>query len=79
MREVKFDHFITFASEAEMVGLYGLALIVLAILAGYMERRRLKRRSIDHVGWVPWFAISFVCMILGAGLIALSVKGIAAG
>lgn len=73
------ETFITFASEAEMVGLYGLALIVAAIVTSYLERRRLKRASIDHVGWVPWFAISFVCMILGAGLIALAVKGIAAG
>nr|WP_137676177.1 hypothetical protein [Parerythrobacter lutipelagi] len=73
------ETFITFASEAEMVGLYGLALIVAAIVTSYLERRRLKRASIDNVGWVPWFAISFVCMILGAGLIALAVKGIAAG
>lgn len=72
-------HFLIFASEAEAVGLWGLGLIVVAACAAFMERRRLKRKSIDSVGWVPWFAISFVCMILGAGLVALSVKGIAAG
>ena len=72
-------HFLIFASEAEAVGLCGLGLIAIAIWAAFMERRRLKRQSIDSVGWVPWFAISFVCMILGAGLVAASFKGIAAG
>lgn len=79
MRGVSFDHFLTFASEAETVGLWGVALLGLAIVAGYLERRRLKRDAIERVGWVPWFAISFVCMIIGAGLIALAIKGMVAG
>ncbi|MGB3753647.1 MAG: hypothetical protein WA954_07090 [Parerythrobacter sp.] len=70
---------LTFASEAELAGLLGLAFLVLAIAAALAERRRAKRRSIDHVGWVPWFAISFASMICGAGLVTLAFKGIAAG
>lgn len=79
MRAVSFLHFITFASEAETVGLWGGVFLALAVLAGYFERRRLKRNAIDRVGWMPWFAISFACLIVGAGLIALAIKGIAAG
>ena len=79
MRAVPFHDFLTFASEAETAGLWGLALLAMAIVAGVLERRRLRRASIDRVGWMPWFAISFVCMILGAGLVALAVKGIASG
>jgi hypothetical protein len=79
MRGVSFDHFLTFASEAETVGLWGIGLLLLAIVAGYLERRGLKRNSIDQVGWMPWFAISFVCLIIGAGLVALAIKGMATG
>lgn len=79
MRAVSFDHFLTFASEAETVGLWGGGLLAMAIVAGFFERRRLKRDAIDQVGWMPWFAISFVCLIIGAGLIALAIKGMASG
>nr|WP_301332660.1 hypothetical protein [Parerythrobacter lacustris] len=59
--------------------MWGGGLLALALVAGFFERRRLKRNAIDQVGWMPWFAISFVCLIIGAGLIALAIKGMAAG
>lgn len=70
-------HFLTFATEAEMVAIYGCVLVMLAIFAGLAEWKRTRRARIESVGWVPWFPVSFICMISGAGMIVLSVKSIA--
>jgi len=71
--------FLTFASEAEIVGLWGLGFIVLALVATLAEVRRQKRARIDGVGWVPWRAIFLAAAIMGGGLILLAVKGLLAG
>lgn len=71
--------FITFASEAELVGLWGLGFIALAGAALIAEKRRNKYARLDRIGWVPWTAIFLVCAMIGGGLIALAAKGIAAG
>ena len=72
-------HFLTFASEAEILGLWGLGFIALAIAAMVGETRRMKRARIDGVGWVPWRTLFLVWLIVGAGLIVLSAKGLLAG
>ena len=72
-------HFLTFASEAEILGLWGLGFIALAIAAMAGETRRMKRARIDGVGWVPWRTLFLVGLIVGAGLIVLSAKGLLAG
>ena len=79
MRGVELLRFLTFASDAEIAGVWGLGFVLLAVIAGFAEHRRTKRARIESVGWVPWFGISLPRLIVGAGLIALSVKGIAAG
>ncbi|MXP13583.1 hypothetical protein GRI44_02285 [Altererythrobacter confluentis] len=71
--------FLTFASEAEIAGLWGLGMIGIALLALLGERRRMKRARIDGVGWVPWTSIFMTSAIIGAGLLALSAKGLMAG
>lgn len=71
--------FLTFASEAEIVGLWGLALLVLAAASLIAERRRMKRARIDRIGWVPWTNVFMVSAIVGMGLLALAAKGILAG
>lgn len=71
--------FLTFASEAEIVGLWGLALLIVAVIALIGERRRMKRARIDRIGWVPWTNIFMVSAIIGMGLLALAAKGIMAG
>lgn len=72
-------HFLTFASEAEIVGLWGLGCIGVALVATLAEVRRSKRARIDGVGWVPWRAIFLTAAIVGGGLILIAVKGLLAG
>lgn len=71
--------FLIFASEAEIVGLWGMALLCGAAMALWGERRRMKRARIDRIGWVPWTNIFMTCAILGMGLLALAAKGILSG
>ncbi len=71
-------HFLTFASEAEIVGLWGIACVAIAAIAGLADVRRTRRAAIDRVGWMPWRAIFLASAMIGAGLIALSLKGLAA-
>ncbi|WP_235901029.1 hypothetical protein [Pontixanthobacter aquaemixtae] len=72
-------HYLTFASEAEIVGLWGLAMFAVAIFALLAEKRRNKVARIDRIGWVPWLNIFLTSAMIGAGLIALAAKGIIAG
>ena len=64
--------YLTFASEADQLALAGAGFLLLAILALLADRARLKRRRIERVGWMPWTAIFMSCMIIGGGLLALS-------
>lgn len=65
-------HFIRFASDAELMALWAGGFLLLAAIAGVMERRRLKRKDLQRVGWVPWLGIFIGCMIIGGGMLALS-------
>lgn len=69
-------HFLTFASEAEIIGLWGLGCIGIALVATLAEIRRNRRSRIDSVGWVPWRAIFLTSTLVGGGLIVLAVKGL---
>ena len=60
------------ASDADVMALVACGFLAIATLAGMMERRRLKREDIQRVGWVPWLGIFIGCMIIGGGLLALS-------
>lgn len=71
--------FFTFASEAEIVGLWGIALLIISALSLLGERRRMKRARIDGAGWVPWTNMFMASAIIGMGLLALAAKGILAG
>ena len=71
--------FITFASDATLVGLWGGAFLLLAALAMVADRRRSRRKDIDRVGYVPWTVV-FVCSaFIGYGLLLTAVKGWLAG
>jgi len=72
-------HFLLFASDATLTGLLGAALLALALFAALAERRRNRRKAIDAVGWVPWTAIFLAACFGAAGLLALALKGWAAG
>ncbi len=71
--------FLIFASDAEIVGLWAGVMFSVALLALWGERRRMKRARIDRVGWMPWTTIFLASAIVGAGLLALSAKGLMSG
>ena len=71
--------FLLFASDAEIAGLWGLALLGAALIALLAERRRTTRARIDRVGWVPWTGVFLVCAISGTALLALAAKGLLGG
>ncbi|MCT2559631.1 hypothetical protein N0B51_11635 [Tsuneonella sp. YG55] len=62
-----------FASDAEVLSLWGAGFAVLAVVCLVMERRRMKRAAINRVGWVPWTGLFLVCVVVAGGLLALGV------
>ena len=68
-----------FASDAELMALLACGFLAVAAIAGVMERRRLKRQDLQRVGWVPWIGIFMACMIIGGGLLALSLPKVLVG
>ena len=71
--------YIIFASEADLLALWGAVFLLVALVALYMERRRLKRARIDGVGWVPWTGLFLGCAVVGGGLLAVAVPSIIRG
>lgn len=66
---------LTFASEAEIVALWGAGFILFGIVALLMDKRRAKQRSLERlekVGFVPWTAIFLGSFVIGGGLLALA-------
>lgn len=49
----------------------GVAL-VLAVLSGFAEHRRRKRRDLERVGWVPWMAIQMAALFAALLLVSLA-------
>ena len=71
--------FLLFASDAEILALWGIALLVVAGICSLMERRRLKRTQINQVGWVPWTGRFVMFAVLGGGMLAVSAPAIMQG
>ena len=67
--------FLLFASDATLVGLGGVALLLLAAAAFVGERRRVRRRHIDAVGWMPWTTVSVLATFAGLSLLAVAASG----
>ena len=67
--------FLLFASDATLVGLAGGVLIAVAGIALLGERRRLRRKHIDAVGWMPWTTVSVACLFVGVILLAIAAPG----
>ena len=71
--------FLTFASDAEILALWGAGFLLVAMLANLAERRRMKYSRIDKIGWVPWMPIFLAAMVIGGGLLALAIPPLVAG
>lgn len=66
---------LSFASEAKLVALSGVGFVLIAVLALVMDKRRASTRSIERlekVGFMPWTAIFLGSLVIGGGLLALS-------
>lgn len=71
--------FILFASDALRYTLAGTALLLLAALAIWGERRRLRRRHPDAVGIMPWRDIGVLSTFVGLALLAFGIVGLLQG
>jgi len=54
--------------------LCGGAAVLLALVAGLADRRRLRRRDPDAVGFMPWTTVSFWAAFVAVLLLAASGK-----
>jgi hypothetical protein len=68
-----------FLSDAAYTAFAGGALLLLALVSLWAETRRVKRKKIDAVGWMPWTRVFFVSLLLGVTLVLMALKGFKAG
>lgn len=71
--------FLTFASDADILALWGGGFLLFALFTLVMERRRMKRTRIDGVGWIPWTGLFLTSAVIGGGLLAVAVPAILQG
>ena len=67
--------FLLFASDATLAGLAGGVMLAVAAIALLGERRRLRRKHIDAVGWMPWTTLSVLATFTGLSLLAMAAMG----
>ena len=70
---------IIFASDAEIMAMWGAGFLLVAVLANLAERLRMKRARIDRLGWMPWTQIFLACLVIGGGLLSFSLPRVIAG
>ena len=46
-----------------------------AVAAGLADRRRMRRRDLDSVGWAPWPLVQLVAMLCAMVAAALALRG----
>ena len=56
-----------------------LGATLVAVLAWWGDRRRMRRSNLDAVGWVPWTPVFFVALLVACVAIGLAVKEWLAG
>ncbi len=65
--------FLLFASDAQLLALWGAAFLLLALGCMLMERRRMTRMEIDRVGWMPWTGLFLLLAVIGGGMLGIAV------
>lgn len=56
-----------------LLWLAAAAFAALALLAGWADHRRGKRRNLDKPGWVPWQLVLVLAMMASVVCVALGV------
>ena len=57
----------------------GIAAALIAALAWWGDRRRIRRRNLDAVGWMPWTPVFFVALMVAVIELGLAAKAWVAG
>ena len=57
----------------------GIAAALIAALAWWGDRRRVRRTDLDAVGWMPWTPVFFVALMVAVVSLGLAVKNWMAG
>ena len=52
----------------------GVVALLIVVLAGLADRRRLNRRDLDETGWVPWRGIQVAAFFALVAALILSMK-----
>lgn len=63
---------ILFASDADLLAMWGALFLTLAAICSMMERRRLRRAQINRIGWVPWTGLLLTFAVIGFGLLVVA-------
>ena len=58
-----------------MFGLWGGGMLLLSLTAFIGDRRRMRRKRIDAVGWMPWRDVAALSLFAGFVLLAVAVTG----
>jgi hypothetical protein len=72
-------HALRFASDATLLAVMGAAFLLLASLAWLGQVRRMRRKSIDAVGWMPWSGLSLLFFGIGALALLVAALGLLKG
>jgi hypothetical protein len=67
--------FFLFASDATLTGLVGGGFVLLSIVAWLGDHRRLRRKHIDAVGWMPWTTVSLLSAMTAIVLLTIAGAG----
>ena len=57
----------------------GIVAALIAALAWWGDRRRVRRRNLDAVGWMPWTPVFFVALMVAVIGLGLAAKAWVAG
>jgi hypothetical protein len=57
----------------------GLTAVSLALWAWLADRRRVRRKLMDEVGWMPWTPVFFVALMVAVIALGLAARAWLAG